>query len=278
MTKSKVVANIRKNNDKSVILSFSGTPKAISGHRFTALLGLESNMTETKLLFDFYGLRFQAETKVMILGNLLESSCIEYQYGDEIVLTYNFNDYNGNALDLNNEYDINGLPDGILPEKNTLIENKVTTRRYYCGCCREPWKKQAQFYAYWWNKLRAKDTGITIDNIEVLRYYVPEEQIDWQISNPNKIVGENIQVYKLPLDTSQIEKDIEFAKQKKEELMKRETKLSKRTTQMIRWLGIGSAKGLVKFKLEDENDPATKEVMNAITKERNDYLDENNKD
>lgn len=256
----KTIVEITPNNDKSICVQFKGTPKPISGHRFTALLGLESNLPDSKLTFDLFGLRFQPETRVMELGKVMESTCIDYLYGDEIYLTYGFNEYDGNALDLNSEYDVNGLPDAIIPEKNLLVENKVTTR---FRMCLTKWKKQAQFYAYWWNKLRSKDTGITIDKIQVARYYVDEKDLDWQLEHPDNIIPENIITYDIDLDTEQIEKDMNTAIKKREELINGKLIIRKNYTQLLKWLAIGSVRGLVKFKV-DTDIPVCKMFMDII--------------
>ena len=256
----KTIVEITPKNDKSIYIQFKGTPKPISGHRFTALLGLESNLTDTKLLFDLFGLRFQSETRVMTLGKVMESTCIDYLYGDEIYLTYGFNEYDGNALDLENKYDINGLPDAIIPEKNLLVENKVTTR---FKVCQEKWKKQAQFYAYWWNKLRSEDTGITIDKIQVARYFVKEDDLDWQLENPDNIIPENIVTYDVDLDTEQIEKDMETARIKRDEIINSKVEIRKTYNTLLKWLAIGSIRGLIKFKV-DTDIPVCKMYMDII--------------
>lgn len=256
----KTIVEITPKNDKSIYIQFKGTPKPISGHRFTALLGLESNLPDTKLAFDLFGLRFQTETRVMTLGKIMESTCIDYLYGDDIYLTYGFNEYDGNALDLSGEYDINGLPDAIIPEKNLLVENKVTTRFRMCLI---KWKKQAQFYAYWWNKLRSQDTGITIDKIQVARYYVDENDLDWQLEHPDNILPENITTYDVSLDTEQIEKDMITARNKREELVNSKFEIRKNYTSLLKWLAIGSVRGLVKFKV-DQDIPVCKMFMDII--------------
>lgn len=258
----KTIVEITPKNDKSIYIQFKGTPKPISGHRFTALLGLESNLPDSKLTFDLFGLRFQPETRVMELGKVMESTCIDYLYGDEIYLTYGFNEYNGNALDLENKYDVNGLPDAIIPDKNMLVENKVTTR---FRMCLTKWKKQAQFYAYWWNKLRSEDTGIKIDKIQVARYYVDENDLDWQLEHPDNILPENIVAYDVDLDTAQIEKDMVTAKLKREQLINSKIEIRKNYTQLLKWLAIGSAKGLIKFKV-DQDIPVCKQFMEIINK------------
>lgn len=258
----KTIVEITPKNDKSIYIQFKGTPKPISGHRFTALLGLESNLPDSKLTFDLFGLRFQPETRVMELGKVMESTCIDYLYGDEIYLTYGFNEYNGNALDLENKYDVNGLPDAIIPEKNMLVENKVTTRFRMCLI---KWKKQAQFYAYWWNKLRSQDTGIKIDKIQVARYYVDENDLDWQLEHPDNILPENIETYDVDLDTEQIEEDMETAKVKRDQLINSKIEIRKNYTQLLKWLAIGSAKGLIKFKV-DQDIPVCKQFMEIINK------------
>lgn len=258
----KTIVEITPKNDKSIYVQFKGTPKPISGHRFTALLGLESNLPDSKLTFDLFGLRFQPETRVMELGKVMESTCIDYLYGDEIYLTYGFNEYNGNALDLENKYDVNGLPDAIIPEKNMLVENKVTTR---FRMCLTKWKKQAQFYAYWWNKLRSEDTGIKIDKIQIARYYVDENDLDWQLEHPDNILPENIITYDIELDTEQIEKDMEVAKSNRDKLINSKIEIRKNYTQLLKWLAIGSSKGLIKFKV-DQDIPVCKQFMDIINK------------
>lgn len=260
---SKTTVEITPKNDSSIYIQFKGKPKAISGHRFTALLGLEKkNMADTEIAFDLFGLRFQPETRVMELGKIMERPCIDYLYGDEIYLTYGFAEYNGNALDLENKYGINGLPDAILPEYNLLVENKVSTRY---KDCQEKWKKQAQFYAYWWNKLRKEDTGIEIKRVQVVRYYVDENDLDWQLENYNKIIEKNISTYDFDLDTEQIEEDMKVAINKREELCKNKYEIRKNYTRFLRWLALGSVRGIIKFKV-DQNIPVCKEFMKIINK------------
>lgn len=267
----KTIVEITPKNDKRIYVQFKGTPRPISGHRFTALLGLESNLPDTKLAFDLFGLRFQQETKVMTLGKLMETPCLDYLFGEEICLTYGFNEYDGNALDLENKAGVNGLPDLILPEHNTLVENKVTTRFKQCLV---KWKKQAQFYAYWWNKLR-QDTGIQIDKVKVVRYFVDEMNMDWQLDHPNEIVPENIEVYDFDLDTDQIEKDMVKAIYKRDELINSKFEIRKNYTQLLKWLAIGSVRGLVKFKV-DQDIPVCKKFMNIINSYVKDIKDNEN--
>lgn len=265
---SKTIVEITPKGNSSVYIQFKGKPKPISGHRFTALLGLESkNMTKTEILFDLFGIRFQAETRIMLLGKIMEAPCINYMYGDEIYLTYSFNEYSGNALDLENKNDINGLPDAILPEYGLLVENKVTTRYV---TCQEKWKKQAQFYAYWWNKLRKDDTGIEIKKVQVLRYFVNEDNLDWQLNNPYRIIEDNIETYDFDLETEQIEKDMEVVRQRKEELCATKFELRKNYSRFIRWLALGSVRGLIKFKV-NQDIPICKEYMNMINKYVKEY-------
>lgn len=257
----KTTVEITPKNDSAIYIQFFGTPKPISGHRFTSLLGLDK-LSDTIIAFDLFGLRFQGETKPMLLGKVMESSCIDYLYGDEIYLTYGFKEYNGNALDLKGENDVNGLPDAILPEYNLLVENKVTTRYKEC---QERWKKQAQFYAYWWNKLRKEDTGIEIKEVEVVRYFVDEIDLEWQLEHKDKIIENNIATFRFGLETEQIEEDMKTVLKKRDELINRKYEVRKTYTQMLRWLAIGVIRKLVKLKY-DKKDKVSCKFVKLIDK------------
>ena len=151
--KKKTVVEFVHIKDNKYKVHISGEPKQISGHRFTALIGVSKYMTNKRLLLDFYGLNYTGMSDNMRLGIEIEPACLEYGYGEFDYWTFEYFDYQGNVFGLNNPYGITGLPDAVIPDLKLMNENKMTTRPVFEP--RPEWKKQVQFYAYWWNKLVA---------------------------------------------------------------------------------------------------------------------------
>ena len=198
-------------------LSSDEPTKPIAGHRFVDLLGRTSYpQSDVELLLDLYGLKYVPKNVYMELGQALEEPVLHYRFPNKELLRFNYDDYKDHksgAFDLDEE-DIGGLPDGIDIEDNKLIEVKCTTSKF--KGFKEEWILQAQFYAYWWNKNKGKD--VPIDKIEILKYYVPKENIQAHLLYPNYIVGKYVQHQEFPLDTEEIEKLIQKARDKKKEL------------------------------------------------------------
>lgn len=193
--------------------------KPIAGHRFIDLLGKNPYVNRTDLLLDLYGLKFVPKNVYMELGQTLEKYVINYKFPNNTVMRFEYEDYKdckSGAFNLDEE-DIGGLPDGIVVEDNTLIEIKCTTAKF--KGFKEEWKLQAQFYAYWWNKKMAKDTGVKVKNIKIIKYYVPKEIINAHLKEPSWIIGKNVSVLVCDLETREISKLIAKARKEKKQLV-----------------------------------------------------------
>lgn len=219
-----VTANIKLIDEEELLYNItleSDEPtKPIAGHRYVDLLGLNPFANNTSMLLDFYGIKYVPQNDYMKLGSLLEDYLIDYCYGNcGTVLRFKYEDYKeckSGAFDLDDE-DIGGLPDGIVVDNGILIEVKCTTRLFQGF--KEEWVEQARFYAYWWNKHKAIETGIEIKEIHLLKYYVPKSLLKAQIKEPSWIVDKNIHIGVFDLDTENTENNIMIARNMKKELI-----------------------------------------------------------
>lgn len=194
--------------------------KPIAGHRYVDLLGLNSFANRTSMLLDFYGIKYVPPNDYMRLGALLEDYLIDYCYSEcGTVLRFKYEDYRdckSGAFDLDDE-DIGGLPDGIVVDNGILIECKCTTRKF--DGFKAEWVEQARFYAYWWNKKKALETGIYIREIHILKYYVPKVIMKAQMEQPSWIVDKNIHIGVFDLETEQTEANIYIARCMKNDIV-----------------------------------------------------------
>lgn len=247
-------------------LDFKGKTKPISAHRFTQLMGWEKYVTKADLLLDFFGLKITTPSNRLVLGNTMENTILNYEYADDVYIHYEMTKENkGNIINPTGEDDVNGIPDAIVLTRGSLGECKVTTSPV--KECRDNWYKQAQFYAYFWNKYVAKETGFNVDYIEILAYYVPEQMIDYQIANKTSIVIDNYYKFVFGLDED-IEKDIEIAKSKKKELIANGLQVRKNHSRVLWELAIGVIDKKIKFKYnkDDENSKEFIKIINNIVK------------
>ena len=198
----------------------SDTPtKPIAGHRFVDLLGKNQFINKNDLILDLYGLKYVPENIYMTLGKTLEEPVIKYKFPDDEIMRFEYDDYRecrSGAFDLDDE-DIGGLPDGIIKDKNLLLEVKCTTGKF--KGFKDEWRLQAQFYAYWWNKNRGIKENCIIDKVCVVKYYVPKDILEAHIKYPNWIVSKNLSVETYDLDTEEIELLINKARENKELLI-----------------------------------------------------------
>ena len=126
------------------------------------------------------------------------------------------------------------------------------------------WYKQVQFYAYFWNKYLSETSGLKIDYVEVLRYYVPENLIDYQIANSNVLVLNNYHKYRFDLDET-IEDDIKEAQLKKQELLNNGLIIRKNNSRILWQIAVGVVNKKIKFKY-DKNNEQCKELIDIINK------------
>lgn len=248
-------------------VKITGEPKKISGHRFVNLLDIPTSTKYKQLMLDFYGLRYNPATDNMRLGTLIEPACQEFAYGDYDYWTFEYFDYDGNVFGLYNEYGVCGLPDTIIPELNLMNENKMTTHKF--DGVREEWVKQVQFYTYWWNKLVAgKNYNPEIKRIEITKYYVPKTLVTWHLQHLDQIVDENFEIFEIPLNTEQIEKDMEFAYNKRQEMI--DSGIIEIDINRCKYLTNGLKQGLIRDKIKlkyDETDELLCSVIKPLLKE-----------
>ena len=257
-------------------LYFDGNTKPISAHRFTQLMGWEKYVTKSDLFLDFYGLKITPITNRLTLGSTMEETILEYEYSDDVYIHYEMTKENkGNIINPNGEEDVNGIPDAIVLTRGSLGECKVTTSPV--EECRENWYKQAQFYAYFWNKYMAEDTGFKIDYIEILTYYVPDKMIDYQIQNKNAILLENYCKFVFELDKD-IEKDITEAKLRKKELIDSGLVVRDNHRRILWEIAVGVLNKKIKFKYDKHNKQAKEfiDIINSLVKEERKKLNEIN--
>lgn len=261
MLKDKITIRIEPVKKGVWQLHFDGETKPISAHRFTQLMGWEKYVTKADLFLDFYGLKITPITNRLTLGNTMEETILEYEYADDVYLHYEMTKENkGNIINPTGEEDVNGIPDAIVLTRGSLGECKVTTSPV--KECRENWYKQAQFYAYFWNKYIAKDTGFNVNYIEILTYYVPDNMIDYQIANKNALVLDNYFKFVFALDED-IEQDIITAKEKKKELLDNGLQVRATHNKILWEIAVGVLNKRIKFKY-NKNDENAKEFINII--------------
>lgn len=259
---SKITITITPVKTSTWKLDFKGDTKPISAHRFTQLMGWENYVSKSELFLDFYGLKITTPNKRLDLGNVMESTILDYEYRDDTYIHYDFSkSNNGNIINPNGE-EFNGIPDAIVPTRNCIGECKVTTVQDVD--CKMNWYKQVQFYAYFWNKYLSETSGLKIDYVEVLRYYVPENLIDYQIANSNVLVLNNYHKYRFDLDET-IEDDIKEAQLKKQELLNNGLIIRKNNSRILWQIAVGVINKKIKFKY-DKNNEQCKELIDIINK------------
>lgn len=248
-------------------LNFNGNAKPMSAHRFVQLMGWENYVSKSELLLDFFDLKITVPNIRMELGSIMEQTILDYEYNDDVYIHYEMNSKNkGNIIDPDCLEDVNGIPDAIVVTRGSLGEVKCTTSTD--NSCKQSWYKQAQFYAYYWNKYLAETTGLNIEYIEILRYYVPDNMIEYQIANRDTLVLDNYCKFVFELDED-IEKDINDAKEKKKELIDGGMKITSRNNKLLWQIAMGVLNKKVKLKYDKENKDCIEfvEIINSIIKE-----------
>jgi hypothetical protein len=248
-------------------LNFNGKSKPISAHRFVQLMGWENYVSKSELLLDFFDLKITTPNIRMDLGNSMERTILDYEYKDDVYIHFEMTKENrGNIIDPDCKDDVNGIPDAIVITRGSIGEVKCTTSND--PSCKQSWYKQAQFYAYYWNKYLSESTDLNIDHIEILRYYVPENMISYQIANSDTLVLDNYCKFVFELDDD-IENDILNAKEKKKELIDGGMKISSRNNRLLWQIAMGVLNKKVKLKYDKDNKDCIEfvNIINDMVKE-----------
>jgi hypothetical protein len=257
-------------------LDFKGKTKPMSAHRFVQLMGWETYVTKSELLLDFFDLKITTPNIRMELGSTMEQTILDYEYSDDVYIHYEMNSENkGNIIDPDCMEDVNGIPDAVVITRGSLGEVKCTTSTD--NSCKTSWYKQAQFYAYYWNKYLSEKTGLSIDHIEILRYYVPDNMIAYQIANYDTLVIDNYCKFVFELDED-IENDIKTAKEKQKKLIDGGMKITSRNNKLLWQIAMGVLNKKIKLKYDDKDKDCIEfvDIINSIIKEEKRKVNETN--
>ena len=99
--------------------------------------------------------------------------------------------------------------------------------------------------------------------MQVIRYFIDEHDMEWQLANPNTILQNNITTFDFDLDTEQIEEDMKTAFAKRDKLINDKYIIRKNYVRLLKWLALGSVRGIIKFKV-DQTIPVCKKYMDII--------------